>query len=78
MNASLRSIIAFVFFQRIIFFSQHIISLEEEHIIIKDIRNLFRLEKEIKVIKDIIIRDIKNLFEHEEEEKNYYKPVVIK
>ena len=41
--------------------------------VIKDIRNLFRLEKEIKVIKDRILRDIKNLFEHEEE--NYYKPV---
>ena len=35
---------------------------------IKDIRNLFRLEKGAKTIKDRILRDIKNLFEHEEEE----------
>ena len=48
------------------------LSLEEGNII-KDIRNLFRLEKETKAIKDRILRDIKNLFEHEEEE-NYYKP----
>ena len=34
---------------------------------IKDIRNLFRLEKETKAIKDRILRDIKNLFQHEEE-----------
>ena len=38
---------------------------------IKDIRSLFRLEKETKVIKDRILRDIKNLFEHEEEETSY-------
>ena len=36
-----------------------ILSLEEENII-KHIRNLFRLEKETKVIKDRILRDIKN------------------
>ena len=42
------------------------LSLEEENII-KDIRNLFRQEKETKAIKDRILRDIKNLFEHEEE-----------
>ena len=41
-----------------------------------DIRNLFRLKKETKSIKDGILRDIKNIFEHEEEE-NYYKPVRI-
>ena len=46
----------------------------EEEKIIKDIRNLFRQEKETEAIKDRILRDIKNLFEHEEEE-NYYKPV---
>ena len=51
------------------------LSLEEENII-KDIRNLFRLEKETNAIKDRILRDIKNLFEHEEEE-NYYKPVRV-
>ena len=39
-----------------------------EHTTIKDVRNLFRLQKEYKVIKDIIIRDVRNLSEHEEEE----------
>ena len=42
--------------------------------IIKDIRDLFRLEKETKEIKDRILRDIKNLSEHKEE-GNYYQPV---
>ena len=42
----------------------------------KDIINLFRLEKENKAIKDRIIRDIINLSEHEEEERNY-KPVRV-
>ena len=53
-----------------------ILSLEEEHII-KDLRNLFRQEKETKTIKDRILRDIKNLFEHEKEEEKYYKPVRV-
>ena len=44
---------------------------------IKDIRNIFRLEKETKPIKDRMLRDVKNLFEHEKEEKNYYKPVRV-
>ena len=52
------------------------LGLEEENII-KDIRNLFRQEKETKAIKDRILRDIKNLFEHEKEEENYYKPVRV-
>ena len=59
--------------------------------IIKDIRNVFRLKKELnytvikdirnlfrqktKEIKDKILGDIKNLFEQEKEEDNYYKPV---
>ena len=51
------------------------LSLEEENII-KDKRNLFRWEKEIKSIKDKIIRDIKNLFKHEEKE-DYYEPVRV-
>ena len=38
----------------------------EEENIIKDIRNLFRLQKKIKGIKDRILRDIKNLFKHKE------------
>ena len=49
----------------------------EKENIIKDIRNLFRLEKEIKAIKDRILRSINNLFEHEEED-NYYKPVRVR
>ena len=40
------------------------LGLEKENII-KDIRNLCRLEKETKVIKNRILRDIKNLSEHE-------------
>ena len=40
----------------------------------KDIRNVFRLKKENKAIKNWVIRYIRNLFEHEE---NYYKPVRI-
>ena len=52
-------------------------SLSHEQENIKDIRNLFRQEKETKTIKDRILRDIKNLFEHEEEEENYYKPVRV-
>ena len=43
--------------------------------IIKDIRNVFRLEKENKDIKDRIIRDIENLFEYQEED--YYKLVIV-
>ena len=40
----------------------------EEEKIIKDIRNLFKLTKEIKGIKDIVLRSIKTLFEYEKEE----------
>ena len=43
---------------------------------IRGMRNIFRSEKESKVIKDRILRDIGNLFEHEEEE-NYYKAVRV-
>ena len=43
----------------------------------KDIRNLLRLERETKAIKDRILRDIKNLSDHEKEEVNFYKPVKI-
>ena len=32
---------------------------------IKDLRNLFTLEKKTKAIKNRILADIKNLFEHE-------------
>ena len=56
--------------------------------IIKDIKNIFRLRKEIdnsaikgitkkkenETIKDWIIRDIKSLFE---QENNYYKPIRV-
>ena len=47
----------------------------EEEKIMKNIRNLFSLKKEIKVIKDMVLRNIKNLFEYEKE-KNY-KPVRV-
>ena len=43
----------------------------------KDIKNLFKQEKEIKGIKDIVFRNIKNLFGYEKEEENYYKPVEL-
>ena len=39
---------------------------EENYTAVKDIRNLFRLEKETKEIKDRTLIDIKNLFEHGE------------
>ena len=35
---------------------------------IKDIRNLFRLEKETKAINDRMLRDIKNIFEYKQGE----------
>ena len=47
----------------------------QEKDIMKDIRNLFRREKETKAIKDRTLRDIKNLFEQKEE--NYYKSVTV-
>ena len=54
-----------------------------EEKIIKDVRNLFRLKKELNVtaikennvIKDRILRDIRNIFEHEEED--YFKSVRV-
>ena len=49
--------------------------MKKNYTAIKDTRNLFRLEKEIKAIKDRILRDIKNLFEYEEED--YYKPLIV-
>ena len=50
------------------------LSLEKEDII-KDIGNLFRLEKETKEIKDRMLRDIRNVFQ--QEEQNYYKSVRV-
>ena len=44
----------------------------EEEIIIKNIRNLFKLKKDNETIKDRISRDIKTVFENQEED--YYKP----
>ena len=44
--------------------------------ILRDIRNVFRLENENKAIKDIIVRYIRNHLENEERE-NYYKPVRV-
>ena len=66
---------SFTHFFKNLFFLQHIMMenprLEEENII-KDIRNLSRLEKENQPINRII-RDIKNLFQHEG--KYYHKPI---
>ena len=53
-----------------------VLKTELNYATIKDIRNLYRLKKETKKIKNRILRDIRNLFEHEEEE-NYYKPVIV-
>ena len=50
---------------------------EQKDTAIKDIKNLFSLKKEVKVIKDIVLRNIKNLFEHEKEEENCYKPIRV-
>ena len=49
---------------------------ELNYTVIKDIRNLFQLEKETKAIKDKVFWDTKNLFEHEKN-GNYYKPVRV-
>ena len=59
--------------EKIIKVIRNLFRLKKEQIYtgIKDIRNLLRLEKVIKVIKDRIFRAIKNLFEYEEEEENY-------
>ena len=50
----------------------HFFRIKEElnYTTIKDIRNLFRLGKETRAIKDRILGDIKNIFEHEEENHN--------
>ena len=84
----LRSIIDFYFLKNIFFTTYNEpLKFEEdknmEENIIKDVRNLFRLKKEInvtaikenKVIKDRILRDIRNIFEHEEED--YFKSVRV-
>ena len=49
----------------------------EEEKIKKDIRNLFRLKKEVKVINVIALRNIKKLFEYEKGKENYYKPIRV-
>ena len=64
-----------------------ILSLEQINII-KDIRNLLilkkdiknlRQEKETKAIKGSVLRHMQNLFEHEKNKKQeeYYKPVRV-
>ena len=45
--------------------------MSEQENIVKNVRNLFRLEKETKGIKDEILIYVKNLFEE------YYKPVKV-
>ena len=60
----------FYFFKKRQKICQHVIiesvSTEEENVI-KDVRNLFRQEKETKAINERILRYIKNLIEYEEE-----------
>ena len=73
----LKCIINFHYYFFNYFFSHHIMmenprSREEK--IIKVIRNIFRLKKQVKGIKYIVLRNIMNLSKHEEGE-NYYKPV---
>ena len=46
----------------------------EEDNIIKNVRNLFKLKKEIETSKHRIIRDNRNLFEKEDD---YYKPIRV-
>ena len=65
----------FLFLFLILLHTIESLSLDEGKII-KDIRNLFRQEKETKEIKDRTLKYIKNLFQHEEEE-NYYRPVRV-
>ena len=50
--------------------------IEIEDRILRDIKNVFRLEKENEVIKDIMLRDIRKLFE-DEEERSYFKQVRV-
>ena len=49
---------------------------QSENNVIKNIRDLFKLEKENKAKKDRIIWDIMALFEQQEED--YYKPVRVR
>ena len=49
---------------------------QSEENLIKSKRNLFKLEKENKAIKDRLIRDIRKHFE-QEEKKYYYKPMRV-
>ena len=46
---------------------------EQNDTAIKDIRNLFRINKEIKGIKNIVPISTLKLFEYEKEEENNYK-----
>ena len=74
MNPFLRSIIDFCF-SKVFFFIIYNDGKSEEEKITEDIRNIFRLKKEIKEFKDIVLRNFRNLFEYKKDEKNYYKPV---
>ena len=47
----------------------------KNYTVIKEIRNLFRLKKETKAIKDRIFKDIKSLLEHQKEGENSYRPL---
>ena len=64
-----------LFFSKVFFFIIYNDGKSEEEKITEDIRNIFRLKKEIKEFKDIVLRNFRNLFEYKKDEKNYYKPV---
>ena len=68
---SFNFVIIYIIHKMLILLKNHLNFLKD-YTPIKDITNLFKLEKETKVTEDRILRDIKNFFEHEEE--NYYKP----
>ena len=68
MNPFLRSIIDF-FFSKVFFFIIYNDGKSEEEKITEDIRNIFRLKKEIKEFKDIVLRNFRNLFEYKKDEK---------
>ena len=52
-----------------------ILKKEQDYTAMRDIRNLFRQEKETKAIKDRLLRDIKGMKKKKEEENN--KPVRV-
>ena len=48
-----------------------------EDSIIEDVRNLYRLKKKNKAVKDKIIRYIGNVLESKNGKQDYYKPIRV-